>query len=963
MKKTVKAVISVSAAACFLLPLVGCDKAIMLESPTEFNLDENYNLTWSPVENARSYIVDIKNVNTGESSEATSRRENVALSYLDMGDYDIRVRAVGDGSRFQSSDWSTVISFDRAYESGCRFQLINSGSEYELVSVSTSTSEIILEDSYRGKPVTSIGKTSFRGMKGIDTVKLGKCVTHISDGAFYNCTSLKSISIPDTVTSIGAAAFQGCASIQSFRVPAGVTMLADSLFAYCKELKEVDFNNVTEIGSAVFNSCPAIEVFEIPDGVEKIGSRAFAAAPNLKEITFGGGLASIGASAFADCENLDTVHFSESGNLKSIGMTCFKNCGFTSIDLPDGLESIGSEAFRNASKLESATIPESVTIVGSHAFYGSKLYNDAKDAGDRLIYADNWLVDAIYKQDDQFINVLDSNPENLEKTQIFREDTIGIADRTFAGYGIGEVKLSKNIKYVGASSFNGCPELYLFDASESALEIVDIGAFAFSPKLQFVFFDTKKTSKLKDIANYAFYNCEELMYSGSATSSRFIPESVEHIGAYAFYGTKLYEKDIDTVIYADDWIVGCTGEYIPIGDWMYDIPADAKETITLDNVRGIADYAFYNCKSLRTVENSAQVVHLGRGAFYGCNRLTSFVMNTNLKVIDDYAFYGCSNLMLSRLPTTLQTIGRAAFYGCEQLEKIDMPSRLTSVGDFAFYGCKNMTGVSLGSGIGEIGEYTFYGCNRLESVTIPANVKKIGKSAFSGCTSLAELTIEEGVEEIGDFAFRSNNSLTSIELPDSVKKVGDCSFLQCESVERIDLGSVEEIGDFAFAENFNVKSLVVPESVKTIGQAAFYYLGVNANNDSMPANGCSVIISGSPEKIEAHAFYGCNFTTIYANDENRDADWGTGWNSSRRPTIWGVTLSEDKSYVVSITINENTFENYDVLNAPAAPQREGYEFAGWSLIAGSSEVAYTILDVVTAPVGTTLYAVYIQHKN
>ena len=65
MNKISKIFISVSAAMCFVLPLAACDHAETLESPTDFDMDDNYNLSWSRVDNEISYRLNITNVGTG----------------------------------------------------------------------------------------------------------------------------------------------------------------------------------------------------------------------------------------------------------------------------------------------------------------------------------------------------------------------------------------------------------------------------------------------------------------------------------------------------------------------------------------------------------------------------------------------------------------------------------------------------------------------------------------------------------------------------------------------------------------------------------------------------------------------------------------------------------------------------------------------------------------------------------
>jgi uncharacterized repeat protein (TIGR02543 family) len=121
----------------------------------------------------------------------------------------------------------------------------------------------------------------------------------------------------------------------------------------------------------------------------------------------------------------------------------------------------------------------------------------------------------------------------------------------------------------------------------------------------------------------------------------------------------------------------------------------------------------------------------------------------------------------------------------------------------------------------------------------------------------------------------------------------------------------------------------------------------------------SLVVSKDIEIIGEHVFYGCNEMTIYTDDVATDNKWSDKFNSSFRPVIWGCTLSEDKTYVVSVTITENTISNKMVKNGIAAPEREGYDFAGWATQENGAPV-YAAADIDKAAIGTTLYAVWTE---
>ena len=191
-------------------------------------------------------------------------------------------------------------------------------------------------------------------------------------------------------------------------------------------------------------------------------------------------------------------------------------------------------------------------------------------------------------------------------------------------------------------------------------------------------------------------------------------------------------------------------------------------------------------------------------------------------------------------------------------------------------------------------------------------------------------------------------SLENIVLSDSITRIGHYAFRGCEKLSSVTFGAnINTIGNFAFLGCTALKSIEIPKSVKEIGKYAFRGL----------SSATSIVIGSNVEKIGQHAFYGCNIATIYCESETLMPYWDKYFNSSYRPIIFGVTLSEDKTYVVSFVRGEESIDNSEALEGITAPRRAGYNFAGWATSA-NGPVEYAAADVANAPVGTTLYAVY-----
>ncbi|MDR3293441.1 MAG: leucine-rich repeat protein [Clostridiales bacterium] len=122
----------------------------------------------------------------------------------------------------------------------------------------------------------------------------------------------------------------------------------------------------------------------------------------------------------------------------------------------------------------------------------------------------------------------------------------------------------------------------------------------------------------------------------------------------------------------------------------------------------------------------------------------------------------------------------------------------------------------------------------------------------------------------------------------------------------------------------------------------------------------SITIHSNVTPIGQYAFRSCSKLTIYVEASSKPSGWDTDWNNSNRPVVWGCTLSEDKSYVVSFTKAPSSVSNPTATNGILAPYREGYTFGGWAITEGGTTAAYAVEDVNKAPNGVILYAIWIK---
>ena len=238
-----------------------------------------------------------------------------------------------------------------------------------------ATSDVV-KGSYTIKKGTRIiGNGAFEYCSGLTSVTIPNSVTSIGYDAFYDCSGLTSVTIGNSVTSIGQYAFAGCSGLTSVTIPNSVTSIGQYAFAGCSGLTSVTIpNSVTSIGWSVFSDCSGLTEVTIPNSVTSIGDEAFRDCSGLTSVTIGNSVTSIGDYAFSGCSGLTSVIWDAKNceDFEDYNETPFYNIrsSITSFTLGNEVEHIPAYLCYEMNKLSEVTIPNSVTSIGSDAFYG-----------------------------------------------------------------------------------------------------------------------------------------------------------------------------------------------------------------------------------------------------------------------------------------------------------------------------------------------------------------------------------------------------------------------------------------------------------------------------------------------------------------------------------------------------------------------------------------------------------------
>ena len=503
--------------------------------------------------------------------------------------------------------------------------------------------------------------------------------------------------------------------------------------------------------------------------------RAFQSNVLIESVSLPEGVTSIGDEAFYGCSSLTAINIPESSQLTSIGRSAFSGCSsLATITIPEGVTSIGDDAFYHCSGLTAINIPESsqLTSIGRSAFSGCS----------------SLTAITIPKSVTSIGGYAFSYCSSLTAITI-PEGVTSIGEWAFRDCSsLTAITIPEGVTSIGERAFSGCSSLTAITIPES---VTSIGSSAFS-------------------------DCSSL-----ATIT--IPEGVTSIGSSAFNGCSLESITVDADNTVYDSRNGCNA-----------IIKTSSNTL----ITGCA----------KTVI-PASVTSIGSSAFSDCSSLTTITIPEGVTSIGSSAFSGCSSLTAITIPESVTSIGSSAFYGCSSLTAINIPeeSQLTSIGYSAFYGCSSLTAITIPEGVTSIGELAFVGCS-LESIIVDADntvydsrngcnaiIETSSNTLITGC---AKTVIPESVTSVGDYAFADCTGLTTIILPESVMSIGYGAFSRCSSLTAINIPEgVTSIGNFAFSGCTGLANIYCyAETVPSTEKYSFHQSNIGTATLHVPAS-------------------------------------------------------------------------------------------------------------------------------
>ncbi len=442
-------------------------------------------------------------------------------------------------------------------------------------------------------------------------ITLPPTIKSIGELAFYYCWNLTSINVPASVKSIGEYAFYGCYALSSFSVNSSNTRYSSSngvLFnktqdtlLVCPNAKTGSYtipSTVKHIANSAFENCYSLTAVTLPTSLISTGTYAFAYCSGIfGDLTIPNGVTTLGDGAFYGCYNL-TGTVTVPATLITLGAYCFMECNnlksfSVNASNPDYASSNDILYSKNldtlficpGAKTGLFTIPNSVKLIGSHAFYKcSKL--------------------------------------------------------------TGTITIPLTTDYIGYYAFYGCPQIGAYAVNAlNPYFTAENGILYSKSKDRIIICPTAKIGTITLPQNTisvdpgAFNNCTGI------TGNIHLPASLNYLGEYAFYNCSAINgftvDDTNQYFSAADGVLFSKNQ-----EQLYLCPLNKAGAYSVpSSVKHIGYAAFDGCSKLTEINLTDNIQKIGEYAFEYCTGISSLTIPKNTDSIGAGAFYACSNLI------------------------------------------------------------------------------------------------------------------------------------------------------------------------------------------------------------------------------------------------------------------------------------------------------------------------------
>lgn len=468
--------------------------------------------------------------------------------------------------------------------------------------------------------------------------------------------------------------------------------------------------------------------------------------------------------------------------IKTIGRACFAGTNVEEVVLPEGIETIDSDAFNFCTKLRKINFPETLKVIGHGAFKG-------------CFFLETVILPKTMKEISDYAFY-----EAGIKQLILPENVNFVGTEVFAGTDIETTDIPENFT-LNSAMFEKCQKLHSINLLGSHITIPER---CFCNCINLTEIDITKTALIKD---EAFRGCQNL--------------SVSTIPADTLVAVSAFEESGATDVIIEDISKVCNRVFA-------DCKSLKKLTINVaDGPTSVSSALVKGCKNLQTVVFTGRTKNLTvieAAAFKETKNLNTISLPDTIKTISKEAFYdsGIENI---HLPENLRQIGIMAFAG-SGLKDIVIPNKIKKLGDYAFYNCIELTAVTLPESVTKIPSGIFEDCCSLKTVNVP-NVDTICDHAFYGCKNLKTFDFSK-LQSLDLMAF-AYTGIREAVFSDKFSQLGISAFHHCKNLQTVDMKAckIQKIPYQCFCFCKGLKDVQLSQDVTAFDNSCFLRAKLN----------------------------------------------------------------------------------------------------------------------------------------
>lgn len=600
----------------------------------------------------------------------------------------------------------------------------------------------------------------------------------------------------------------------------GTSVIPEDTFNGMTSLHSLSFpRELTYVGPSAFEGCVNLKVIPIPDNDVVIGDSAFVGFDG--NFMSGRGGVDIGDNAFKN----GSVYALRAHNISSIGAEAFRGTTITFVDVYDGTQVIGANAFVDG--IECITLP----YIDDNGVFEGSFIGCGRVTQNAACWEEAINEDGVYTLPGGVIpyqafkgcpslKEIDFNGSTIigeesfaylrQITNVVVPNSVTMIDDTAFAYStLVTVSIASSVWYIGTGAFLDCSRL-------EVLEIFGAPSFGSFP--------------------FAGTNINSFLLAGGWDTTFGVSCN---LGCGCLHLAEQYSLVAECTPPLDQ----CNVIEDPRGRKMLYIDGNITNTysecdaqfVFIRNTTRIPGGAFQGMTSLTYLSLPDELTYIGPNAFKNCSNLTTLALLSDFVEIDDNAFTGAFTNPEATYTGVMGinvTVGGSSFKDTDLL--VVSLYNLISVEDEGFrnarlfYAFLYTRGNTIGEAAFEDNEcvaskYIDEGrCvnslpsnNCWENATIidhttyviPYNTS-IPDTAFRGCQTL-KAVIFNGTTAIGAYSFRYTPLLDSVVIPSPITFI-DVSAFASSAVQSVEIGStITYIGGSAFGDCLRLHTLII----------------------------------------------------------------------------------------------------------------------------------------------------------